>query len=129
MPSPAHARRCRVAICDDVADFRQLLTLMLSRAQDLEVVGEASNGLEVIELVRSQAPDVLLLDVAMPVMDGLVALPHVHEVSPNTRVILLTGFGSEKVRQEALQAGVARYLEKGTHPNVIVDEIRSVCNA
>ena len=85
---------CRVAICDDVADFRQLLTLMLSRAHDLEVIGEASNGIEVIELVRAQAPDVLLLDVAMPVMDGLAALPRVHEVSPKTRVILLTGFGS-----------------------------------
>jgi DNA-binding NarL/FixJ family response regulator len=127
MHTTTHARTCRVAICDDVAEFRELLTLMLTRAHDLQVVGEASNGIEAIELVRAQAPDVLLLDVAMPVMDGLAALPKVREVSPNTRVILLTGFASERVRQEATQAGVALCLEKGARPDLVVEAIRSVC--
>lgn len=129
MYASTNSPTCRVAICDDVADFRNLLTLMLGRARDLEVIGEASNGMEAIELVRVQAPDVLLLDVAMPVMDGLAALPRLREVSPDTRVILLTGFGSERIRQEARQAGVALYLEKGAPADVVVDAIRSVWKA
>lgn len=118
---------CRVVVCDDVADFRDLLIAMLERAEGICVVGEAGNGREAIALAATEQPDVVLLDVAMPVMDGIEALPHIRHAAPNSKVIVLTGFASGAVRDQALAAGAADYIEKGARPDNLVEAIRSAC--
>lgn len=118
---------CRVAICDDVPDFRRVLCMVLGVEPTLEVVGEAGDGRQAIDLVSSTAVDVLLLDIAMPIMDGIEALPKILEASPSTRVVMLTGFGSDAIRRQAETLGACAFLEKGVAPAAIVDAIASAC--
>ncbi len=118
---------CRVGICDDVADFRRVIGIMLRAEQGVEVVGEAGNGQEAIDLVTSTAIDVLVLDVAMPVMDGLEALPSIRKASPSTRVVMFTGFGSPAVRRQAEELGAYAYIDKGTGPAELIAAITGAC--
>ena len=120
-------RPCRVVICDDQQGFRHVLSVMLGLETGLDVVGEAENGREAIDLVGELRPDVLLLDIAMPVMDGLDALPHVREASPETAVLMLSGLTSDTVRRRALAAGARLFLEKGTDVDVLAQQIRDAC--
>jgi len=105
-----------------------MLSVVFELEPDIEMVGEASNGLEAIELVRGGGVDVLLLDVAMPVMDGLEALPQIRRAAPLTKIIMLTGFGTASVRAEALAGGACHYLEKGLTPRELLDAVRSNCS-
>jgi DNA-binding NarL/FixJ family response regulator len=119
---------CRVVICDDQAAFRQLVSVVLSLDLGVEVVAEAADGREAIRVVAELRPDVLLLDIAMPVMDGLEALPHVRKASPETRVVMLTGVVAENVKQGALDAGACLFLEKGTDLDELVGQLKDVCS-
>jgi DNA-binding NarL/FixJ family response regulator len=121
------AKPCAVAICDDQTGFRRLVSLMLSLEPEVEIVGEAANGEEAIALVARVQPDVLLLDVAMPVMDGLEALPRIREVAPDTRVVMLTGISASTVRARALDGGAVCFIEKGTDVATIAQQVRDVC--
>jgi DNA-binding NarL/FixJ family response regulator len=118
---------CRVAVCDDVKDFRDLIVTYIERTDGLHVVGEAANGAEAIQLARAERPDVMLLDLAMPVMDGLEALPAILEACPGLGVVVLTGFASSDIRRKALAAGATGFLEKGERPSVIVSTVQKVC--
>ena len=120
-------RSCRIMICDDQPAFREVLRAVLELEDGLEVVGEAANGAEAIEGVRHLQPDVLLLDVAMPVMDGIEALPEVVQAAPDTVVVVLTGVTSAQVRQRALDAGASVVLEKGTDLDAMTRCVREVC--
>lgn len=117
---------CRVGVCDDVDSFRALLVLLFDLEPDLEVVGQAINGVEAIELVTDTHVDVLFLDVAMPIMDGLEALPRIREVAPHTKVVMLTGFGTSAIREQALRDGACRFVEKGRSPAALVTLIREI---
>ncbi len=77
--------QCRVVVCDDVADFRMLLVDILQGTKGFSVVGQAENGREAIDVAGEQRPDVVLLDIAMPVMDGIEALPLIRTASPNSK--------------------------------------------
>lgn len=72
-------------------------------------------------------PDLLVLDVSMPVMDGLTALPRVREVSPSTNVVMLSGFGSDAMKQQALEMGACRFIEKGFSPVELPGQLRAQC--
>ena len=120
------SQACRIVVCDDVEDYRALLVMTLTSAGGCTIAGQAANGQEAIDMVRKERPDVLLLDVAMPVMDGLEALPHIRLASPETRVIVLTGFASDRVRERALESGAAAFLEKGARPQDIIAAVRAV---
>lgn len=104
----------RVLLVDDAADIRMLVRMGLRRDGRFDVVGEASNGVEAIERAEEHQPDVVLLDVAMPVMDGLEALPKIRDVAPRARVVILSGFTSESMHEGATAQGADAYLEKGT---------------
>jgi DNA-binding NarL/FixJ family response regulator len=109
-----------VLICDDNDAMRTLLKVIVGSSPGLRVVGEASNGNDaVVEATRLQ-PDVVLLDLAMPVRSGLEALPDVREAAPGARVIVYSGFARGVVADEAMALGAAGYLEKGAHPDKIV---------
>jgi DNA-binding NarL/FixJ family response regulator len=118
-----------VVLCDDQAAFREVVGVILSLEPGIDVVGQAADGLEVIDLVERLRPDVLLLDVAMPELDGIEALPRIRAASPETDVVIVTGFGSSAVRERALAAGATRYVEKGADMDALVGEIRDASAA
>jgi DNA-binding NarL/FixJ family response regulator len=113
----------RIVVADDTADFRFLVTLALRADPRFEVVGEAENGLEAVEAARAQRPDVVLLDVSMPVMDGLQALPLLADCCPETRVVVLSGFATDTLESKALSLGAVAYVEKGTEMSRLIEVV------
>lgn len=116
-----------MVVCDDQGGFRRLVVVVLGLEPGLEVVGEAGDGREAVALAERLQPDVLLLDVAMPEMDGLEALPQVREVSPETQVVMLTGMTATSVRERALAAGACAYIEKGIDIDELGERIIDIC--
>lgn len=100
---------------------------LLKRVPGLRVVGQAKDGREAVQLAASEQPDIVLLDLSMPEMDGMEALPLIRSVAPNTKVLVLTGFASTEIREQALAAGAVAFLEKGIRTAAIVDAVRSAC--
>ena len=122
--------KIRVLIVDDHAMVRQGLRTFL-QLQDtfsppIEVTGEAANGMEAVELARQTQPDIVLLDLVMPEMDGLQAAPKIIECSPNSRIIILTSFGEEDKVLPAIRAGAQGYLLKDIPPAELVQAVRDV---
>ena len=118
-------RPVRVVIVDDTYDLRELLRLALTRG-GMEVVGEAGDGLSGIEAVRAERPDVVLLDLSMPVMDGLEALPSIRRLVPAAKIIVLSGFGATQMSERALATGADGYLQKGMSLKRILDYVRGI---
>lgn len=127
VPDPAALPR--ILIVDDAEDIRLLLRLKLSRNGEFDVVGEAADGVDAIDQARSLQPDLVLLDMAMPRMDGLQALPMIRDAVPGVRVIVLSGFNQATLEQQALEAGADRYVVKGGGMNDLVDLISDVLRA
>jgi DNA-binding NarL/FixJ family response regulator len=115
----------RVVIIDDTPDLRELMRIALVKG-GMQVVGEAGDGVAGIEAVRNGRPDVVLLDLSMPVMDGLEALPVIRELAPDARIIVLSGFGASQMSERALELGADGYLQKGASLGRILDHIRDV---
>lgn len=103
----------RVLIVDDAEDLRDLLRFGLERSDHLKVVGEAVDGVEAVEQARALQPDLVFLDVAMPRMDGLQALPLIREAVPHVRVVVLSGFNEGTMAENARRAGADHYVVKG----------------
>ena len=118
--------RISVLIADDHALIRNGIADIINRENDLEVVAEASNGLEAEELFKAQRPDVGLLDLRMPKLDGLDVLRRIMEWQPASRLIVLTTYDDEKDIAEALKAGARAYLVKDTSANELITCIRNV---
>jgi CheY-like chemotaxis protein len=117
---------CRVLIVDDADDIRALLRMRLDREERFEVVGEAVDGVDAVEKARTLQPHLVLLDMAMPRMDGLQALPLIREAVPGVRIIVLSGFNQGTLEREALAAGAVRYIVKGVSMSRLVHEIEKV---
>ena len=115
-----------VVIVDDTPDIRMLTRMALELDGGIRVVAEAENGREGIEVVASHRPDVVVLDMAMPVMDGLEALPHIKRASPATRVLVVSGFDTTTLASSALDAGADGYLQKGASPFDLVDQVKKL---
>jgi DNA-binding NarL/FixJ family response regulator len=117
------ADRVRVLICDDVAMLRELLRYELEEDDDVVVVGEANNGLDSVRLVNELQPDVVLLDLAMPGIDGLEALS-LMRAAPNPPTVLVhSGFDAGTMRDRVLALGAAAYLEKGGNLREVRDAV------
>jgi DNA-binding NarL/FixJ family response regulator len=120
----------RVAVADDQALVRSGFTMLLSVEPDIEVVGEASNGAEAVTLVAAVHPDVLLMDVRMPVLDGLEATRRIttDDALASTRVVILTTFDLDEYVHEALRAGASGFLLKDTLPVELLHAVRVVAS-
>jgi len=120
--------KIRVLIVDDHAMVRQglrtFLELQNQSTLPIEVTGEASNGLEAVMMAKRIRPDIVLLDLVMPEMDGLQATSKIIEASPHSRVIILTSFGEEDKVLPAIRAGAQGYLLKDIPPTELVQAVR-----
>ena len=118
--------KTRVLIVDDHGVVRQGLRTYLELLDDIEVTGEAGNGLEALAQVRQHPPDVVLMDLVMPEMDGIEATRQISAISPSTRVIVLTSFADDEKVFPAIKAGAAGYLLKDVSPADLANAIRAV---
>jgi len=118
----------RVLLVDDDALVRAGLRMMLSSAADLEVVGEADDGARAVAAVREHRPDVVLMDIRMPEMDGITATAALRRLDAPPQVIVLTTFQADEQVMGALRAGAAGFLVKDTPPAEIVTAVRLVAS-
>jgi DNA-binding NarL/FixJ family response regulator len=116
----------RVLIVDDDALVRSALTMLLAGAPDIEIVGEATDGSEVADAVASLRPDVILMDIRMPTMDGLTATELLRAQDAAPEVIVLTTFEADDYVLRALRAGASGFLLKDTPPTEVIRAIRTV---
>jgi len=114
----------RILLVDDQPLFREGLRTLLSVHPDFEVVGEAANGAEAIRLVRLHLPSVVLMDLQMPVLDGVAATRSLHEERPDCRVIVLTTFDDDELVFDGLRAGAVGYLLKDAPSEKLGEAIR-----
>lgn len=124
--NPTPTRTIRVLLVDDQDLVRYGLRLVLDAQPDIEVVAEASDGADALRAARRHAPDVVLMDVRMPGMDGIEATKQLTATHPNTRVLVLTTYDLDEFAFGALQAGAAGFLLKNTRPDELVGAVRSV---
>jgi NarL family two-component system response regulator LiaR len=113
-----------VVIADDHPFVRHGLRTYLETLEDMDVAGEATNGVEAVELVERLLPDVVLMDLVMPELDGVGAIRRIQEVAPSTRVIALTSFVDDEKVFPAIKAGAAGYLLKDVRPADLADAVR-----
>lgn len=116
----------RILIADDAPDIRLLLKMYLTDSR-LEVVGEATNGAEAVEMAGAEKPDAVILDLAMPVMDGLEAIPLIKQASPGTKIVVLSGFDADRMAERAIGLGAETYLQKGVALGDISQMLWNLC--
>jgi DNA-binding NarL/FixJ family response regulator len=116
----------RVLIADDERVVRDGLSMLVDRIDDIEVIGAASDGTEAVERARSEEPDVVLMDLSMPGLDGANATQQIREACSDTEVLVLTSYVDDESVFPALQAGARGYLTKGASPAEIETAIRAV---
>lgn len=118
--------KIRVIIVDDHHILRQGFAVYIQDFEDLELVGEAANGVEAIELCRAVKPDVVLMDLVMPVMDGITAIPLILQENRGIRIIALSGFArDEELIRSALMAGATSFLFKNVEADRLAEAIRA----
>jgi NarL family two-component system response regulator LiaR len=120
------ADRISVLIADDHPVVRQGLRAFLQLQEDLDIVGEAGDGLEAVHQVEKLRPNVILLDLVMPRLDGIDAIRRIREANPDTKVIVLTTYADDEKVFPAVKAGAAGYLLKDVEPKELAEAIRTV---
>jgi DNA-binding NarL/FixJ family response regulator len=109
----AGKRPVRAVLCDDVREFRLLLRLELEAGADIEVVGEAADGEEAVRTIDALQPDVAIVDLVMPGLDGLEVVRRIRRTLPGVRLLVLSGLHASVMGDVAVEHGADRYLEKG----------------
>ena len=115
----------KLLICDDQSLFREALRTLLSSYPDLSVIGEAANGEEALRMVVSTSPDIVLMDLRMPVMDGVEATRRINQLGKGIKVIVLTTFDDDETIFEGLRAGAVSYLLKDVSSEKLVEAIQA----
>lgn len=122
-----HLKTCRVVVIDDIPEIRYLLKMLLAVEPSCTIVGEAGNGAEGIEVVDRTKPELVVLDLEMPVMDGWHALPHLRRVSPTSHVIVFSSAEIDaRMEKRLANLGADQMVRKGGDPSIIIDAIRTV---
>lgn len=120
--------RCTVVVVDDAPDVRSLLRTVLE-GEGFHVAGEARNGEEAVDVAGAEHPDLMVLDLSMPVMDGLEALPGIVAASARTSVVVLSGFVSPETRVKLDELGAAACVEKGARLEELLAVLRELCSS
>jgi NarL family two-component system response regulator YdfI len=115
----------RVLIADDHLIVREGLSLILETAPDVELVGEASNGAEAVDMALAEHPDVILMDLSMPVMDGIEAIRQLRVDLPDAAIVILTTYNEDDLIMRGLRAGARAYLLKDTDRPTLLETIRA----
>jgi len=115
----------RVLITDDHSIIREGLRLILETTDDIEVIGEAADGAESLQLVAENTPDVVLMDLRMPGMDGLTAIEHLQHDYPQVAIVILTTYNEDDLMLRGLQAGAKGFLLKDTSRDTLLDTIQA----
>lgn len=118
--------KIKVLITDDHALFRAGVKTSLSHYPDIEFIGEAENGMQLLNLVKFLKPDVILLDIQMPIMDGIATLPEVKKILPNARIIMLTMNDDVSMISRLMEIGANSYLTKNSDSETIYEAIKTV---
>ena len=116
----------RILIADDHAVVREGLRALIEAKPDMELVGEAEDGIKAVSLARSLKPDVILLDLLMPRMDGIEAIAEIKQENPNARILVLTSFAGDDKVFPAIKAGALGYLLKDSPSQALIQAIREV---
>ncbi|MEU2333756.1 response regulator transcription factor [Streptomyces sp. NPDC013172] len=116
----------RVLLADDQHLLRAGISGILNSASDIQVVGEADNGEQAVELARTLRPDAVLMDIRMPVLDGIEATRHIITAEPQAKILILTTFDLDEYVYEALRAGASGFLLKDTPPRRLIEAVRAV---
>jgi len=116
--------KIRVILADDHTVVRQGLRALLAAEGDIDIVGEAENGRQAIQLVKKLLPDVAVIDIAMPVLNGLEATRQITRCAPSTKVLILSSYSDDEYVQQLTEAGAAGYLVKQTAANDLLKAIR-----
>jgi DNA-binding NarL/FixJ family response regulator len=118
-----------VLLVDDAHELRLLYEIVLSQHPEFKVVGHAASGEEAIECARRLQPDIVMLDVVMPGMGGLEALPAIKEASPESSVYMLSGYDADALDPNPMGLGAAGVWTKGCTPDAIIDRLRACVRA
>ena len=121
-------KKIRILVVDDESVVREGVVAILSYQTDIEVVAEARNGLEALELARKTKPDVVLLDMVMPKLDGLATIPTLKEIVPDAKILVLTSFAEADRVYQTIKAGALGYLLKDATRIQLLQAIRDVAN-
>ncbi len=116
--------KIKVLLADDHTVVRQGLRALLAAEEDMDIVGEAENGRQAIQLCRKLSPDVAVVDIAMPVLNGLEATRQITRSVPGTKVLILSSYSDDEYVQQLTEAGAAGYLVKQTAANDLIKAIR-----
>jgi DNA-binding NarL/FixJ family response regulator len=116
----------KVAVADDQVLLRKMLCMLLEQDDEIEVIGDAGDGKDILNLCREQHPDVVLLDIKMPAHDGIYALQAIKRECPKTKVIMLTAFGDEKNALKVYKDGADGYILKEVKPNLLTMTVKCV---
>ncbi|MFN2526711.1 MAG: response regulator transcription factor [Actinomycetota bacterium] len=117
----------RVVLADDTVEIRKLLRLTLEIDGRFLILDEAGDGEAAVSIAASKMPDAIVLDLAMPVKDGLQAIPEIRRRSPGTKILVLSGFDADQMSQEALQRGAHAYIEKGGDLDDLAEALVDLC--
>ena len=120
------SNKIKVLLVEDHTMTRMGLQLVMEKAEDIEIVGEAEDGQKAVELTKEYNPDVILMDIGLPVMDGIEATQKIREAKLSSRIIMFTSRDSEQDVFAALGAGADAYIMKGASPEQLISAIRAV---
>lgn len=121
-------KKIRVLVVEDQSVVREGVVAILSLQKDIEVVAEAEDGIRAVELAGKTKPDVILLDMVIPRLDGLMTIPRLKDVVPNARILVLTSFAESNRVYQAVKLGALGYMLKDTPRNELLKSIRDVAN-